>query len=101
MSNMQLSVFNPQKPGSVFDALELYRQALAVGEVEGSFSMAKTALLRYTAPLWGGPKTQEGQQVSPNALEFLKSIPLEKLKTALEIQDTYFKQSGIDSDCQR
>lgn len=101
MLNTQLSILAPQRPDSIFDALELYRQALTAGEVEGSFSMAKTALLRYTVPLWGGPETQEGQQVSPKALEFLKSLPLEKLKTALEVQNTYFKQSGVDSDCQR
>ena len=52
-------------------------------------------------PEWGGPKAKPGEQVSSAAIEFLKTVPLEKLLDAARAQERYFEQTGADKACCR
>jgi hypothetical protein len=82
-------------PQSVFEALEIAQHELK------QISLIQTALLRYVVPEWGGPKAKPGEQVSFAAIEFLRTVPLEKLLDAPRMQERYFEQIGADKACCR
>jgi hypothetical protein len=82
-------------PETVFSALELAQQELL------NSSLIRTAVLRYQVPAWGGPEAPPGKQVSFEAVEFLKSVALSQLSSALVVQAAYFDQINASKDCRR
>lgn len=82
-------------PQNVYDALKLLE-----GEMP-YFSLAKTALLRTVVPEWGGAETPMGKHVSSGAVELLRSVSIEKLKHALQLQEKYFARVEVSSTTQR
>ena len=82
-------------PQSIFEALEIARHELK------QISLIQTSLLRYVVPALGGPEAKPGEQVSYTAMEFLKTVPLEKLLDAARLQERYFEQIEADKACCR
>lgn len=80
-------------PLTIFDVLEAARYELP------EFSMVSTALLRYTAPVWGGPKVVPGEHMSLTAWEFAKTLSSSHLTHALRDQERYFDQVGANKAC--
>lgn len=76
----------------------------ALKNLEGEmkdFNMCKTALLRSAVPALGGPETPVGKHVSYNVIEFLRSIPVEKLAHVLKQLEQYFERVDIPLSTQR
>lgn len=67
-------------------------------------SLARTALIGYTVPGWGGPSRQ-GDRITPAEVEaaqrFLDTLPLGQLNQALDAQTTHFEAKGIHSTIQK
>lgn len=80
-------------PQTIFEALELAERELT------SIKMIRTALQRYVVPEWGGPEAQPGKQISYRAIEFLKTVPLEKLLDASRMQERYFERIAASKKC--
>lgn len=83
-------------PQSLFEVLLVVKK-----QQPKRYSLIRTALVRYTAPIWGGPPAPPREQVPPDAIEFLKTLPLITLFTALQDQAEYFEQIGADPACRR
>ncbi len=92
----------PCQPASVFDLLWLYQKSLDGNNT--ALSSVRTALLRFTAPGWGGTYPSGKKLTSSevhSGLEFLKIIPLEQLRDALSVQEKVFKKLNVDTAAQR
>lgn len=92
---MEANRIVPNVPKSVFEALEIARHELK------QISLIQTSLLRYVVPALGGPEAKPGEQVSYTAMEFLKTVLLEKLLDAARLQERYFEQIEADKACRR
>jgi hypothetical protein len=94
----------PGKVNTVFDLFSLYKDELNSKNNSNEISLLQSALVRFTIPGWGGPLLK-GERATPleitTSLEFLKSIPAEKLPNALSIQKETFEKLGIKKDSQR
>jgi hypothetical protein len=82
-------------PQSVLEALELAERELK------TIRLIRTSLQRYVVPEWGGPEAKPGEQVSYAAIEFLRTVPLEKLLDASRTQERYFDRIQADKGCRR
>ncbi|MEP0924906.1 hypothetical protein [Leptolyngbya sp. ST-U4] len=70
-------------PKSVWEGIEHY----GLNCDKNRFSMVRTAVERFAVPGWGGPISQAGQKVDPTAQEFLKSLPVYKVRSVLDAVD--------------
>lgn len=66
-------------------------------------AQVRTAILRYTAPIWGYcPSSQRMTHADIAAgIAFLKTVPIAQLETALEAQQAWFAQMGIGGSIKR
>lgn len=67
-------------------------------------SLARTALVGYTVPGWGGPSRQ-GDRITPSevgaAQRFLDTLPLDQLNQALDAQTTHFEAKDTSPNIQK
>jgi hypothetical protein len=85
---------------TLYDALKVYSKELS----EADYAQLKTTLVRYVVPGWGGPKPK-GSRATTKELElgikFTKTIPIEKLGQASEIQEAVFDKVGASKSSRR
>ncbi len=82
---------------TVGDALEQYIRD------RPDAAQVRTAILRYTAPIWGYTLLSKRMTHAEIAagIAFLKTIPIAQLETALEAQKAWFAQMGISGSISR
>lgn len=102
-------LYHPGKNKTIGSAFRAYSGELArlvqLGQASANAtSLARTALLGYTVPAWGGP-TRQSQRMTPvevkAALEFLDSLPLERLGQAVATQEQYFEEKKIHAQIKK
>jgi len=76
-------------PESVYEALKVLESALP------EYPRIKTTLNRTVVPAYGGPETLPRKHVSAEAIEYLKSITLQQLETAVMRQDHYLQSCDM------
>lgn len=85
---------------TLYDALEGYSKKLSSAD----YAQLRTALIRYVIPGWGGPKVS-GARTTANELsigiQFMKTLPVEKLEEALKTQETIFNEVGAPNSSRR
>ncbi|MBD2234087.1 hypothetical protein [Phormidium tenue] len=92
--------------GAAFRAysLVLSGQCATGDSPRNTVSLARTAVIGYTVPGWGGPSRQ-GDRITPSEVEaaqrFLYTLPLDQLNQALKAQSTHFEAKDIDSKIQK
>ena len=88
------------KPKTLAEALAQYRET--VGKAKGD--QAQTGLLRFCVPVWGGPVPQgvraRGDEVKA-ALEYLDTVPLNKLWDIVSTQEKGFEQMNASDNSRR
>ncbi|MEP0879228.1 hypothetical protein NDA00_25870 [Funiculus sociatus GB2-M2] len=80
------------------------RTTLPQKKADATWAQVRTALWRYTLPAWGLPLPQ-GQRLTQEeyeqGLDFLKQLPLERLKDAFEAQEGLFEQLDVAGNSRR
>ena len=79
-------------PKSVWDAIGLYGRSCD----KSRFSMLRTAMERYAAAGWNGSVPQNGQKVKV-AQTFLETLPVEKLRSAIQAVENGCSLLGLDA----
>jgi hypothetical protein len=92
-------------PKSLADVLPLYETFLynehRAKSAQSTFNQTLTALTRYTLPGWGGPCPQSRKPTQAEveaSQQFMKSITLKQLRSALDIQARVFEERGVSSN---
>ena len=82
----RIALFAPQ---SIYDAWVILAEKMKYS------AQIKSTLKNGIAPAFGGPTTPPGKHAPPEALAYLKTIPLADLERALQKLEAYGQRSGM------
>jgi hypothetical protein len=85
---------------TLYDALERYAKSLS----DADYAQLKTALIRYVIPGWGGPKLSGARTTAKEleaGIQYMKAAPAGRLRDALKIQESVFKEVGAPGSSRR